>query len=107
LVVAPISVVQIAGDDDEGDFVFDRLGDEVVKGCASCRANPIGRKSLLSGQPLERAIQVNVSGMKRQVRSVLPVPVGSSMRKRLFRREVAALLRANIPSAITVARSVG
>ena len=49
LVVAPIAVIEIAGDDDEIDLVLDRLTDEAVERRARCGANPFGRGALLSG----------------------------------------------------------
>lgn len=56
LIVAPVSIVEVAGNDHKANFVFDRLGHEVVEGRARCRANALGGRAVLSGKALERAV---------------------------------------------------
>ncbi len=63
LVVAPIAVVEVAGDDDEIDLVLDRLTDEVLERGARGGANPFGCRALLPGQPLQGAVEMDVAGM--------------------------------------------
>jgi hypothetical protein len=61
IVIAPIAVVEIPGNDDEGDFLFDRLGNEVLESNAGRAADAFGGSALLPGQPLERTVEMDVA----------------------------------------------
>ena len=51
LIVAPIAVVEIASDNHEGDLIFDRLADEIVK---APRGLPFG--SVRRRRPADRTV---------------------------------------------------
>ena len=74
LIVAPIAVIEIARDDDEGDLLFDRLADEVVERCARRGADPFGGGALLSGKSLERTVEMNVAGVNEAKRFQRRIP---------------------------------
>ncbi len=63
LIVPPIAVIKIAGDDDEGDLLFDCLTYEIVESNAGRSANAFGSGALVSGQTLERTVKMNVASM--------------------------------------------
>lgn len=65
LVVAPVAVVQIAGDDEERGLFFGGVSDESLESVARGGANTFGSASFLPGKPLQGAVQVNVRGMKK------------------------------------------
>ena len=52
LIVAPVAIVQVAGNDDECDFLFDSAGYEIVECCAGCRSNTVGSRAVLTASPL-------------------------------------------------------
>src|SRR5258708_40205374 len=63
LIIAPVSVVEIAGDDDERDFLLDRCVDQIGEGGSGGRSDSGGGRALLARQPLERRVEENVAGM--------------------------------------------
>ena len=66
LIIAPVSVVEIAGDDDEGDFLIDRCVDQIGEGGSGGRPDwRGGGRALLARQPLERTVEVNIAGMDK------------------------------------------
>src|SRR3984957_14079681 len=65
LIIAPVSVVEIAGDDDERDFLLDRRVDQIGKGGSRGRPDSGGGRPLLARQPFERTVEVNVAGMDK------------------------------------------
>lgn len=54
LIVAPIAVIEVAGDNDEIDLLLDRLADEIVEGHTRCCADPFGSRALLPGNTAHR-----------------------------------------------------
>jgi len=77
-VVAPVGIVQVAGDDDESDVLSDRQIDQ-VRECAA-RALPghaVGHGAK-AGEPEERTVQVNIGGVQEfhaeEVYMPLPSP---------------------------------
>ncbi len=61
--VAPVTVIKITGYDDEGDLLVDRLSDEIVKGFAGRRPDSLRRRSRVSREPYERAVDMNIRGV--------------------------------------------
>ena len=58
LVVAPVAVIEIAGDDDEGDLIFDRLADEIVEAPRASRCECVRQR-----RPADRTVPS--SGLSR------------------------------------------
>ena len=63
LIVAPVAVIEVAGDDNEVDLVLDRLADEIIEGGAGRGANAFGRGALLPGKSLQGAVEMDIAGM--------------------------------------------
>src|SRR3954468_2345340 len=63
LIIAPIAVIEVAGDYDEIDLVLDCLGNKIVERHARCGANPFGCRALLPGKPLQGAVEMDVASM--------------------------------------------
>jgi len=40
--IAPVTVIKVAGYDDKGDLLVNRLSDEIVEGFAGRRSNSLG-----------------------------------------------------------------
>ena len=78
LVVAPVAVVQVAGDDEERGLFFDGVSDKPLECVARGGADTFGGASLLSGEPLQGAVQMDVSGMKEAKGAHLPDPCGDN-----------------------------
>lgn len=68
LVVTPIAVIEVAGDDHEVDFVLGRLTDEVLERGARRGANSFGCRALLSGESLQRAVEMDVASVDKAKR---------------------------------------
>jgi hypothetical protein len=65
LIVAPVAVVQIARDDDEGDLFLDGQIHQICECQARGRTNEFCRWSLLTGKPLQGTVEMNVAGMQK------------------------------------------
>src|SRR6266536_285451 len=63
LVIAPITIIEVTGDDDEGDLFFNRLADQVIEGDARCGPDSFSGCALLPGKSLKRTIEMNVAGV--------------------------------------------
>ncbi|MNU29789.1 hypothetical protein D3C71_182680 [compost metagenome] len=63
LVVLPVAVINVAGDDEEIDLALDRLIDKCRKGLSACLDKKLGEIGILESQPLERAAEMQVCGM--------------------------------------------
>jgi hypothetical protein len=57
LVIAPITVIEVASDDHECDLFFNRLADEVIERCARYGPDTFSGRALLPGKSLERTIE--------------------------------------------------
>ena len=66
--VAPVAIIKIPGNDDKGDLLVNRMTDKTVKCFASCRPDSLGSRPLVSREPYERAVDMNVRGMDKAER---------------------------------------
>ena len=64
-VVAPIAVIEVAGDDQEGDLLLDGKSHQPIQSGPGGGANGLCRGAFMSGQPGQGAVQVNVRGVKK------------------------------------------
>jgi hypothetical protein len=60
LIVAPIPIIEIASDDEEGSFPFDYLTNEIVECFSRRRPDPLRSASFVTSQPLEGTVEMNV-----------------------------------------------
>jgi hypothetical protein len=58
--IAPLAVIDIAGDDDEGDLRLDRPGDEIGEGLAARRGEAPGHLRVLEAEAGQRAAEVQI-----------------------------------------------
>ena len=63
-IVAPLPVIEIAGDDHEVDPLGNGLVDQPLEGLACRAANTLRRRVLLSRQAAQRAVQVDIGGVQ-------------------------------------------
>ncbi|GGI31217.1 hypothetical protein GCM10010987_63320 [Bradyrhizobium guangdongense] len=50
LKIAPVAIIEIAGDDHESNLSVDRLGDKVLEGCSGRRSDSFSRGTFLTAQ---------------------------------------------------------
>ena len=62
-VIAPVAIVEIAGDDNEIDRVFKRVVDEVGQRLAGAAFQPVDRRLSRIGEAGERGVEVDVGGV--------------------------------------------
>jgi len=63
VVVLPVAVVQIAGDDHEIDLLIDGRSHQVRERFASSGAQQLGRRVGIGRQPGERTVEMDVGGV--------------------------------------------
>ena len=63
-VVAPVAVIEVAGDDQEGDLLLDGKSHQPIQSFTGGGAYGLRRRSLMLGEPLQRAVQMNVRRVK-------------------------------------------
>ncbi|OPZ07373.1 MAG: hypothetical protein BWZ10_02837 [candidate division BRC1 bacterium ADurb.BinA364] len=65
IVVAPISVVEVSRDHDEGNALVQRQVGQVFQRAPRGVAQPLGRRAIVAFQAKQRAIEMNVGGMNK------------------------------------------
>jgi hypothetical protein len=73
LVIAPISVVEVAHNDEEVYFFLDCVFDEICEGSACRSANPFRRSAILTSQPFQRTIKMDVACMNKTERHKIKI----------------------------------
>jgi hypothetical protein len=69
LIIAPIAVIKVAGDDDEVDLILNRQAHQIVERHPGGCPYPFGGGALLPGKPLQGAIKMNVAGVNETKRN--------------------------------------
>ena len=62
-VVAPIAVIKVAGDDQEGNPLFDCESDQLIKSFPGGGANGVSRRTFMSGKAPQGTVQMNICGV--------------------------------------------
>ena len=60
MIVAPVTVIEVARDDDKGDILLKRLPDEIVECLTGSRPNTFDRSALMPGKPSQRTVEVDI-----------------------------------------------
>ena len=68
LIVAPVTVIEVARDDDKGDILLKRLPDEIIECLTGSRANTFDRSALMPGKPLQRTVEMDIGRVKKAER---------------------------------------
>ena len=62
-VVSPVAVIEVAGDDQERNLLFDGESDQLMQSSPGGGANGVGRGTFMFGKPLQWTVQMNVCGV--------------------------------------------
>ena len=68
LIVAPFAVVEVAGDNQEGNTFLDGESDQVVESVPCGRSDLLGSGFVITGESPQGAVQVDVGGMEEAER---------------------------------------
>ena len=82
VVVAPVTVVEIARDDEKGHLLFDGNSNELIERFPRSRADALRDASLLPGKPFQRTVEVNVRSVKGNETTSRPTRSVASVRDR-------------------------
>jgi len=102
VVVTPIAIENVACQDYEIDFMIDGVLDQVLGRPACCSADFIDRRTVVSDQASERAIDVQIGGMK-DLRHPNPSPrhAGSPEHSATVSNSPVVSVRGLVDAAIT------
>ena len=69
LVVAPIAIIEITRDNEEGNLILDGKFNKLIKSLTRGRADVRRRSSLMPGKPSQRTVQMNIRSVKEAKQS--------------------------------------
>ena len=68
LIVAPVTVLEVTRDDDEGDILLNGLPDEIIECLTGSRPNAFDRSAFMPGKPSQRTVEMDIGRVKKAER---------------------------------------
>jgi len=71
--ILPVAVVDIAGEEDEGDFLLEGFVDQPLEGTAGCGAEARDRRAFIAVKAAQRAVDVEVGGVEESDQVIVSI----------------------------------
>lgn len=94
--VRPVAIVDITGDEDEGDFLLESKVDDCCEGATAGSEDLPDRSALAPGQPAQRGVQMEIGAVEEACHGPRLVLFRCLVNRNLLEGDAPAVLVADI-----------